>query len=62
MKSILLTDTCFQREALFTCKSFVNCDNYAKASRDDNLGFMYTTTTAAKNLVKSLACTDKGKD
>lgn len=60
MKSILLTDTCYQRDPLFSCKSNVWCDNYAKASRDDNLGFMYTTATAAKNLTKFLVCTDKG--
>jgi len=31
------------------------------ASGDDNLGFMYTTASAAKNLTKFLACTDTGK-
>jgi len=58
IKSILLTDTCFQRDVLYSCKANVWCDNYLTASGDDNLGFMYTTASAAKNLTKFLACTD----
>jgi len=58
IKSILLTDTCYQRDPLFGCQSSFNCDNYWKASSDDNLGFMYTTVTAAKNLTKFLVCSD----
>ncbi|XP_027054846.1 uncharacterized protein LOC113681912 [Pocillopora damicornis] len=58
IKSILLTDTCYQRDPLYTCKTSVWCDNSAKASRNDNLGFAYSTATAAKNLTKYYACTD----
>ena len=62
IKSILLTDTCYQRDPLFGCKSNFDCDNYRKASRDDNLGFMYNTVTAAKNLTKFLVCSDSGNE
>lgn len=62
IKSILLTDTCYQRDPLFGCKSSFNCDNYRKAASDDNLGFMYTTVTAAKNLAKFLVCSDTGNE
>lgn len=62
IKSILLTDTCYQRDPLFGCQSSFNCDNYWKASGDDNLGFMYTTVTAAKNLTKFLVCSDTGNE
>lgn len=58
LKSILLTDTCFQRNVLFSCKSLVWCDSYFKAAQDNSLGFMYTTVTAVKNLTKFLACTE----
>ena len=60
MKSILLTDTCLQRDPYLSCKSNVWCDNYAKVARDMYLGFMYTTVTAAKNLTKLLVCSDSG--
>lgn len=62
IKSILLTDTCYQRNPLFSCQSSSNCDNYLTASRDDNLGFMYNTVTAAKNLTKFLVCSDSGNE
>ena len=60
IKSILLTDTCYQRDPLYTCKTSVWCDNSAKASLNDILGFAYSTATAAKNLTKYYACTDRG--
>ena len=62
IKSILLTDTCYQRDPLFSCQSSFNCDNYLKAKWDDKLGFMYNTVTAAKNLTKVLVCSDTGNE
>ena len=62
IKSILLTDTCYQRDPLFSCQSSFNCDNYLKAKWDDKLGFMYNTVMAAKNLTKVLVCSDTGNE
>ncbi|KAL9979690.1 hypothetical protein ACROYT_G017390 [Oculina patagonica] len=63
LKSILLTDTCYQRDPYMTCKSNVWCDNYAKVSWNNKpVGFMYTTVTAAKNLTKLLVCSDTDID